>query len=194
MRTKVLTLIGVVAIAAAALPALVSGAADDPKLIAKPMDGAQEIPGPGDDDGKGNAKITLKPDQDQELCFVIKWKNIEDPEAGHVHKGVEGKDGDIVVELFTDMQDESPIKDCIKDVEKKVLKQLEAKPEKFYVNIHNAEFEDGAIRGQLESVDGGEDDDEDTDKPWPQLLAADRRDRGRSPAWRPAVSASRLTT
>lgn len=166
MRIKVLLTIAAAAIAAAALPALVNGQSDKTKLIAKPMDGMQEAPGPGDDDGKGNAKLTLKPD-DEELCFVIKWKNIEDPEAGHIHKGKEGDDGDIVVELFTKTQDESPIKDCVSDVEKKTLKQLANKPEKFYVNLHNAEFEDGAIRGQLEVVDGGEeDDDEDqNDKP-----------------------------
>jgi hypothetical protein len=144
-------ILGVAAIAAAAIPALVQAGPDDPKLIAKPMDGAQEVPGPGDEDGKGNAKLTLKPDKDQ-ICFVIKFKNIEDPTEGHIHKGVEGKDGDVVVELFTDTQSESPIKDCVDDVESKLLKQLEAKPEKFYVNLHNDEFKDGAIRGQLAAV------------------------------------------
>lgn len=149
MRIKLLTLaLGVCALAAVAIPGLGAAGPDDPKLIAKPMDGDQEVPGPGDDDGKGNAKLTLKPDKNQ-VCFVIRFKNIKDPTAAHIHKGVEGKDGDIVVELFTDTQDESPVKDCVSDVEDEVLKQLEAKPEKFYVNVHNKEFEDGAIRGQL---------------------------------------------
>jgi len=149
MRIKLLTLaLGLCAFAAFAIPGLGAAAPDDPKLTAKPMDGDQEVPGPGDDDGKGNAKLTLKPSKN-EVCFVIKFKNIEDPTAAHIHKGVEGKDGDIVVELFTDTQDESPVKDCVSDVEDKLLEQLEAKPEKFYVNVHNDEFEDGAIRGQL---------------------------------------------
>jgi hypothetical protein len=163
MRIKVLTLmLGAAAIAAAALPALGSGAADDTKLIAKPMDGDQEVPGPGDDDGKGNAKLTLKPD-DEEICFVIKYKNIEDPIAGHIHKGPEGKDGAIVVDLFTDKQTESPVKDCVENVDKKTINKIANKPEKFYVNLHTEDFEDGAIRGQLEAVDST--DDNGTDKP-----------------------------
>ena len=160
MRIKVLLTIAAAAIAAAALPALGSGAVEDTKLIAKPMDGDQEVPGPGDDDGKGSAKIKLKPD-DGEVCFAIKWKNIEDPTAGHIHKGPEGKDGEIVVELFTDAQNESPIKGCAEDVEKKTISKIAKKPEKFYVNVHNEEFEDGAIRGQLKLADGGSGGDED---------------------------------
>lgn len=166
MRIKLLTTaLGACALAAVAIPALGAAGVDDPKLIAKPMDGAQEVPDPGDDDGKGNAKLTLKSGKTNEICFVIKFKNIEDPTAAHIHKGVEGKDGDIVVELFTDTQDESPVKDCIEEFDgeplsDKLLKQLEAKPEKFYVNIHNDEYPDGAIRGQLAGADSSADEEE----------------------------------
>jgi len=156
MRIKLLTTLalGICALAVVAIPALGAAGADDPKLIAKPMDGDQEVPGPGDDDGKGNAKLTLKSGKANEVCFVVRFRNIEDPTAAHIHKGVEGKDGDIVVELFTEAQDESPVKDCVEEFDAdplsdKLLEQLEAKPEKFYVNVHNEEYKDGAIRGQL---------------------------------------------
>jgi hypothetical protein len=164
MRIKVLLTLAAAAVAAAALPALGTGAVEDTKLIAKPMDGDQEVPGPGDDDGKGNAKLKLKPD-DGEVCFTIKWKNIADPTAGHIHKGAEGKDGDIVVELFDGMEDESPIKGCAEDVEKSVIAKIIKKPEKYYVNVHNDEFSDGAIRAQLEPADGGSGEDENEDDP-----------------------------
>jgi hypothetical protein len=38
---------------------------------------------------------------------------------------------------------------CVDNVSVALIKELRQTPEKFYVNVHNAEFPNGAIRGQL---------------------------------------------
>ena len=38
---------------------------------------------------------------------------------------------------------------CVKNVKKKLLKKIAAKPEKYYANIHTKAYPDGAVRGQL---------------------------------------------
>ena len=37
----------------------------------------------------------------------------------------------------------------MKKINKRIAKRLRKAPEKFHVNVHNAEHPDGAIRGQL---------------------------------------------
>jgi hypothetical protein len=146
MRLKVLTLIAAGGlIAAVAIPAL--AAPGDVEVRAK-MNGKQETPNKGDDDGKGEAELTLKPKKGK-VCFLFEFEDIEDPTAGHIHKGLKGDDGPIKVELFEDQAGlSSPIEDCVKAEEKQINK-IAKNSERYYVNLHNGEFPDGAIRGQL---------------------------------------------
>jgi hypothetical protein len=146
MRLKVLTLIAAGGlIAALAIPAL--GAPGDIEVTAKKMSGKQETPNEGDDDGTGSAEFTLKP-QKGKVCFVIEFQDIDDPTAGHIHKGLKGDDGPIKVTLFDGEAQSSPIDDCVKAEEKQINK-IGKNPERYYVNLHNSAFPDGAIRGQL---------------------------------------------
>ena len=106
------------------------------------------MPGPGDPNGKGEGFFSVKPKK-HKLCFQVSWVKIEQPSAGHIHKGVEGEAGDIKVLLFDQTPPTSTVEDCVKDLKKKLLKRIASNPEKFYVNVHNADYPDGAIRGQL---------------------------------------------
>lgn len=144
--TGVLALIGVML----AVPAL-SAAGGTTQLSAK-LKGNEEVPaGSGDKNGKGEIFVAVKPKREK-LCFQLEFSNIEGAAAGHVHKGLPGVDGPIKVTLFVS----SPAapgptaEGCVRNQKKKLLRKIAREPEKFYVNIHNEEFPDGAIRGQLE--------------------------------------------
>lgn len=115
------------------------------KLLTANLSGAKEVPGPGDEDGKGKAAVKVKP-SDGTLCFALRWRDIDDPTAAHVHKAPKGEAGDIVVTLFQGEADESG---CIENLDEALLRDIKRNPREYYVNIHNAEFPDGAIRGQL---------------------------------------------
>jgi CHRD domain len=156
MRVKVLTLIAAGGlIAAVAIPAL--AAPGDVELKAK-MNGKQETPNEGDPNGKGAAELTLKTAKSK-VCYAIEFEDIEDPTAGHIHKGLKGDDGPIKVELFEGEQS-SPIEDCVK-AEEKQIKKIGKNSERYYVNLHNSEYPDGAIRGQLK---GGPPEDQNEDQ------------------------------
>ena len=123
------------------------------KLIGPNMNGQVEVP-LGDPDGSGNSKFKLKKHKKQ-VCFDITFQGIDDPLAGHIHKGDEGVAGPIVVPLFEgDTGVPSPISDCVK-AKKRLIKQIGKRPGDFYVNIHNEAFPPGALRAQLQKKGGG---------------------------------------
>jgi len=117
-----------------------------PNLLTARMTGAQEVPGPGDPDGRGRAVLKLLPHFDA-ICFRLSWRNIENPIAAHIHRAPRGVAGDIVVTLFTNGQADR--KGCVNDVDTSLIRAIRSHPRRYYVNIHNAAFPDGAIRGQL---------------------------------------------
>ena len=109
--------------------------------------GANEV-SPGDLDGSGTAVIRLIKGQG-EVCFDLAWANIEDPTAAHIHRGAVGVNGPIAVGLFTGLDTDGSTSGCIENVDPELIKEIRQNPERFYINIHNATFPGGAIRGQL---------------------------------------------
>jgi hypothetical protein len=109
------------------------------------LNGAQEVPGPGDSDGSGKARIRVLPGFGA-VCFKLSWEDIAAPTAAHIHRGAKGVAGPVVVPLFVGTADE---KGCVDDLDVGLLREIRRHPRRFYVNIHNADFPDGAIRGQL---------------------------------------------
>jgi hypothetical protein len=138
------------AITVLAALATVSSAADK-KLYAK-MDGKQEVPA-GDPDGTGTAVLTVKSNQ---VCYDIRPKKAGITfGAGHIHLGPKGKAGGVVIPLFTTPKKVTGGKlvGCgPKTVKAADIAKLKAKPGNYYVNIHNAKYPGGAIRGQLTST------------------------------------------
>lgn len=148
MRTKLMIVGAAAAIAALALPALVPAAGQGVRKLEAALDGGEEVPDKGDPNGRGLADVTVK-QRKRKLCFDIEFSKIEAPLAGHVHKGAFGVAGPVVVTLFEDSAGAvSPAKGCVK-AKKDLLRKIKNKPEKYYVNLHNAEYPAGAIRGQL---------------------------------------------
>jgi CHRD domain len=122
-----------------------------PNLLTASLNGAQEVPGPGDPDGRGSALIRLLP-RFEAVCFRLSWRNIANPTAAHIHVGRKGVAGPIVVNLVTSPVTGNAKQGCVSDVPLALIRQIRANPRRYYVNIHNASFPAGAIRGQLKRV------------------------------------------
>lgn len=109
------------------------------------LTGAAEVPGPGDSDGTGTAQITVNPGQKQ-VCFKISVSNIAPATAAHIHEAPATAAGPIVVTLGAPTNGTSS--GCVtvtRDLALEILKD----PADYYVNVHNAAFPAGAVRGQL---------------------------------------------
>ena len=102
----------------------------------------------GDTDGSGSALITVNRGQ-QEVCWHITVSGIDLPgTSAHIHKQAPGVQGPIVVPLSPpDASGESS--GCTSGVDQDLLKELVQSPGSFYVNVHNASYPPGAVRGQL---------------------------------------------
>jgi hypothetical protein len=147
MRSKLTLALLVLGAVGLLIPAL-SGAAAT-QLSAK-LKGNEEV-ADGDPNGRGEAFVAVKKPRKRKLCFELSWEKIEPPAtAAHIHKGAKGTDGPIKVTLFEGIRRPHRVDGCVKQVSKRIAKQLRRAPENFYVNVHNQEHPDGAIRGQLD--------------------------------------------
>lgn len=109
------------------------------------LSGAAEVPGPGDADGSGAATLTLSAGKN-EICYQLSISNIGTATAAHIHSGSAGVDGPVLVTLTAPETGSS--KDCATLDGQKILEILK-NPADYYVNVHTAEFPNGAVRGQL---------------------------------------------
>ena len=108
------------------------------------MRGKHEVPGPGDPDGRGHADVKVFR---AEVCYTLSAKRIKPATAAHIHQGRRGEAGPVVVTLKPPTDGFS--KGCV-DVGGALARNLREHPKAYYINVHNARFPDGAIRGQLE--------------------------------------------
>ena len=109
------------------------------------LTGAAEVPGPGDPDGTGTVTVTLNPGKG-EVCYELTVDKIAAANAAHIHSGAVDKAGPPVVMLTAPANGSS--KGCATLERDKVLDIIK-NPANYYVNVHNAEYPDGAVRGQL---------------------------------------------
>ena len=119
---------------------------DSGRPLSATLTGAAEVPGPGDTDGSGTASIRLNQGQKQ-VCFDLSVSNIATATAAHIHRGATTAAGPVVVTLTAPATGTST--GCVDNVSEELIKELRQSPENFYVNVHNAEFPNGAVRGQL---------------------------------------------
>ena len=109
------------------------------------LTGAAEVPGPGDPDGSGRAEVSIIDAADR-ICYEIWTSNIQTPTAAHIHRGAAGVAGPPVITL--DAPVDGHVSSC-EDINGGLADEINANPAAFYVNVHNAEFPNGAVRGQL---------------------------------------------
>ncbi len=143
---KFLIAVALTALAAVALVPAVHGATTT--TLKATMNGRVETP-KGDPDGKGSAVIRLTSKQ---VCYTIKVSKVDPIAAGHIHKGAPGKAGPVVVTLITKVSSKGTRTGCSgasKGATAKNIRAIKANPKAFYVNVHNAKYPGGALRGQL---------------------------------------------
>jgi hypothetical protein len=109
------------------------------------LTGAEEVPGPGDPDGSGTARLTVNPGQG-EICYSLEVSEIAPAVAAHIHVGPPGVAGPVVVPLVPPSDGAS---DACATVDRNLALAIIRTPADYYVNVHNADFPAGALRGQL---------------------------------------------
>jgi hypothetical protein len=107
--------------------------------------GTNEFPGPGDPDGSGGAAVTIDT-ATGEICYDVSVAGIATPNAAHIHSGAAGTAGPIVVNFNPPAPDTASACTTVTAV---LAGQIAAAPQNFYVNVHNGDFPNGAVRGQL---------------------------------------------
>jgi CHRD domain len=133
-----------------------SGALADPKtaMFTIQLSGAAEVcptaPGTCGGPGTGTATITIDRNA-RTLCYTITTQNVALPlAAAHIHQAPAGQAGPVVVPLFTEPINAATVgPTCLSGLDKNLLKDIIRNPQDYYVNVHNAPFPNGAIRGQL---------------------------------------------
>ena len=90
------------------------------------------------------------------VCYTLKVQGIETPTAAHLHEAPAGTAGPVVVDFRLDLAERrgNTYSYCVNagatsELAAARAADIEATPSEYYVNVHNATFPGGAIRGQL---------------------------------------------
>ena len=140
LAVAMITVFGVMAVAGPALAA----------MLTADLTGEAEVdgngnPNQGDLDGTGTANVRTIPKKEK-VCYDITVDNIVPATAAHIHKAPAGTNGPIIKTLKA--PDDGTSSGCVRMGRKQIMK-INQDPSGYYVNVHNVEFPNGALRGQL---------------------------------------------
>ena len=119
-------------------------------ILAAELTGANEAPGPGDPDGQGFAVIQVQPAAGM-VCWFYQVNFIGRPTAAHVHEAPVGVAGPVRIPLSLPGAFGFAYGCAAADTS--LLSAISVNPAGFYVNVHNATYPNGAVRGQLQSTE-----------------------------------------
>ena len=163
MRSKLLIAAGAagIAVTGVAVTTGVATAGHANPVLEASLDGRSEVATDakdrrlvGDPNGRGEAYVFGIDGDPKTLCYVLTVEGIAPASAAHIHEGAEGENGPVVVNLAAPADGNAA--DCLtegeagKFVGDQTVAEILANPEDYYVNVHNAEYPGGAIRGQLQ--------------------------------------------
>jgi hypothetical protein len=162
-RWKLVAPLGAAVLAAGVIVAATQAGSHRSPLILGPqfgkgesaqMSGTVEVPA-GDPDGTGTAEIRLDPNTAL-VCFQIDVTNVDFPVlAAHIHRAPTGVAGPVVVPLDPPQQlnggATAESRGC-KAADPALIQDIINNPSQYYVNVHNAKYPAGIIRGQLTTI------------------------------------------
>ncbi|AEY85393.1 hypothetical protein SHJG_0111 [Streptomyces hygroscopicus subsp. jinggangensis 5008] len=101
----------------------------------------------GDKDGHALALMRI---QGNQVSYAFAFKGTETPTLAHLHKGVEGVNGDVKIPFFTEKlkSGKNFAYGTVTVNDAALLQGIKTNPQNWYFNIHTAEFPGGAVRGQ----------------------------------------------
>lgn len=158
----------IVGLAAGALLSPIGGAiaGHENVVLEASLDGRAEVDATaanksiaGDPNGRGEVYVFGVDGDPKTLCYVMTVDKIAPATAAHIHLGAAGTNGPVVVNLARPTDGNSA--DCLTEgetlatgapafpVEGVTVAQILANPDAYYVNVHNATYPGGALRGQL---------------------------------------------
>lgn len=168
MRKKLLVTAGLGAAFAAGAafgPLGTAGAGHATTVLSADLDGGNEVATGatnkrivGDPNGSGEAYVFGIDGDPTTLCYVLTVGGIETATAAHIHEGAAGSNGPVVANLAAPGDGDAA--DCLTEGEVgpgttpkfptgETVAAILGDPASYYVNVHNAEYPGGAIRGQL---------------------------------------------
>ena len=103
----------------------------------------------GDPDGYGGAVVTFHTTSPLKVCVGIVVDRIDTPILAHIHQGIAGVNGPIVVGLAPPSAGNPGSSNICTAISATLLTQIRNNPSNFYVNVHTGKFPSGALRGQL---------------------------------------------
>jgi hypothetical protein len=107
------------------------------------MAGSNEVP-KGAPHGSGIAVINFRPKTNQVCWTFSALKEVTNPNASHIHEGAAGTSGPVVIAFAPPYRPAG----CVGGPAA-LLARISANPQRYYVNIHNAKYPNGVVRGQL---------------------------------------------
>jgi len=141
---RFLRILATAVVAASLVAAFAPPAAAAPTILGAELSGAEG----GDPEGSGIAGVAVQPGKAR-LCFGIFVQGITLPAAAaHIHRV---RTGAIAVSL-TAPDETGTAFGCVTDQDKTVLRSIRRNPQRFYVNVHNADYPAGAVEGTLSEV------------------------------------------
>lgn len=155
MRKRYVLVLAVVALAGMAVGFAVTSSAQRSstnRAFTAVLDGRSEIGengrrGAGDRNGGGAFSAILDATQ---ICYGIQVKNIADPNAAHIHRAQPNRNGPVVQALEAPTAGDPGASGACTDISASLARAIRRNPARYYVNVHNADFPGGAVRGQLQ--------------------------------------------
>ena len=134
--------VGLTFLAALVVAAGATAATEKSKSLHATLLGKAETP-KGDPDGSGTAEVKIT---GRQVCWEIKVARVQTIAAAHIHKGRPGTAGPVVVPFGKVFK----AKGCTTTTAA-IAAAIQRTPSAYYVNVHNAKYPAGALRGQLRS-------------------------------------------